>query len=76
MQQMNSSIVQVAQSLTQSMEIMGRAIMQQNISNAVPSQNIGHMIGPTNINYGVRQVPNSEPVYDENVAENWTYHPL
>ena len=46
---MSSSIVQVAQSLTQSMELMGSAIMQQYNQNARPPQEIGHMIGPTHI---------------------------
>jgi hypothetical protein len=85
MQQMSSSIIQVAQSLSQSMEIMSRGFMQQNNPNVIPPQHIGHVlgppqhlghvIGPTHINYGIHPVSNSE-LNHENVNDNWTYKPL
>ena len=62
--------------MTQSMELMGHAIMQQNNQSARPSQQIGHMIRPTHINYCVHGVHNPEPVHDKDVADNWTYQPL
>ncbi len=60
MQQMSSSIVQVAQSLTQSMEIMGRAIMQQNSPNNMPYPHHYPLRVPVYNNHGIQQVSNSE----------------
>ncbi len=77
MQQMSSSIVQVAQSLTQSMEIMGRAIMQQNSPNNMPYPHHYPLHVPVYNNHGIQQVSNSESRDVEGGATgDWTYQTL
>ena len=59
MQHMSSSIAQVGQSLTQSMEIMARAFMQQNSPN-MPFAHHYSLHAPIYHNHGIHQVRNSE----------------
>lgn len=76
MQQMSSSIVQVAQSLTQSMEIMGRAFMQQNNPNNMPYAHHYSLHAPVYNNHGIQQVRNSELDVESDSTGNWTYPTL
>ena len=76
MQHMSSSIAQVGQSLTQSMEIMARAFMQQNSPNNMPYAHHYSLHAPIYHNHGIQQVRNSESDVESSSSGNWTYQTL
>ena len=76
MTQMISSISQVAQSLSESMQVMGRAFIQQNTSNSVAHYSYpGHV--PTTCS-GIHHVSSESSDADEFSTgnNNWTYWTL
>ena len=76
MQHMSSSIAQVSQSLTQSMEIMARAFMQQNSPNNMPYAHHYSLHASIYHNHGIQQVCNSESDVKSSSSGNWTYQTL